>query len=780
VLKRRSNDRARRARARIVALPVLLVLGILVLVSALGELGQVISGPIGSAYLPLLMSPLGVPSATPTATATISITVPAITQTAMPTANPTDSGYPPVIIDGPWTELPADADPNVVLDTQTGALTLRTVMTDTVFLLEPDTSKSSAANTVRDMMPYDGRLYLGYGDLVGNAGPIDVVSYDPETGILLREMLQAPDEQIGNWSIGPRGRLYVSGEDARESWTFGNFYVKDGLGWEKRRTIFEGVHVARVVEAQGKLYAGYGDDGTSPVSYPHILVSDNGGVTWEYESIASGEIRFSAISDLAVVPHTDGMALYVLAYNDGWHVYRSFGQDWTELPNPGGGFIPTQLLTFGDHLLIRGNKAVGTVYALDGHGQMDVAYLRGKEPDFERFVARDGWLYTILRDEACMPSAAGYSLHRTQDLVAWEKVGCVSTSPGSTPKSIAFLCGRLYLGTGEEGAGLCAAVNAVESAEYVSAVFSVAPLADGAKLYSDVATPPATSIQFQVRTGRDGEDLHRLPFLGPDGSSSSYYEVSGTPLWGGHWGDTRLQYRGVLASQNPAVAPFLHKVVLDSGDASAERLSVEASPTTWTAGTTGIVTVTARSESGDLLPIAGMVALSAQASVSGEAQPMAPAQVRLVEGRGSAKVSLERMGSTLICARLGDIFGCSSEILVEPGPAAAIIVSTDLIPPRANWSETGAVGVPFDVSLEIRDRYGNRVIDYRGNVTCECWRAVPVADVVLPVYTFQAEDLGYRQFPGGAIIPHLGEWNIACYESRAPGIAGATTINMVP
>jgi hypothetical protein len=115
--------------------------------------------------------------------------------------------YGAVIIDGPWTNLPPGAGVGLALDKEWAALTLQSNMTSLAFVLQPDPDKTACPNGVWDLGTCNGRLYLGYGDLVNNRGPVDIVSYDPLSGILHREMLDIPEEQVGGWYITDAGNV---------------------------------------------------------------------------------------------------------------------------------------------------------------------------------------------------------------------------------------------------------------------------------------------------------------------------------------------------------------------------------------------------------------------------------------------------------------------------------------------------------------------------------------------------------------------------------------------
>jgi hypothetical protein len=412
-----------------------------------------------------------------------------------------------------------------------------------------------------------------------------------------------------------------------------------------------------------------------------------------------------------------------------------------------------------------------------------VTFLRGKELSWSRCAAHDGWLYCLegLRYDA--PSGPT-NLYRTRDLQTWETLGLVSLLPGARPASLAFARGRLYVGAtnsggSEEGPGLYAATNSTGEAEYTSPIFRLQEPLAGGSLFFEAVTPPQSSVRFQVRSAESAGELAQAPFVGPDGTQSTYYQTSGASLWAGHDGDTYVQYRALLASSNPTLAPFLRQVALAPQGGALGSFTIETgSPLPWRAGETRPITVTARFSDGRIMPIQGSVALSATDVTRGETVAVTPGEITLSDGIGTAEVALQRATDTQLCVSLAGVSSCSTSFIVQPGAAAAISVTSDLHEPSRNWSPVGKVGQPFTLTLTILDRYHNVVTDYVGTVQCQCRQWAPASAQLPAPYTFQVGDQGVRQFPSGVSIPSAGEWNLACFDASDPRIAGTQTVNI--
>jgi len=777
----------------------------------------------------------------------------------------------------------------MTLDAESDALILQSDMTNQVFVLLPSPVKSPRANGINDLTAFNGRLYIGYGDLDNNLGPVDIVSYDLRTGILRREMLNIPEEEVGGWWIAADGKLYVAGLDARENWTFGNFYMNDGFGWQKRRTIHWGAHVNRVIDFKGCLYAAYVTGGTIPVNYPFVLVSDNFGVSWLREKIAVDVVYDAFVTSIAPVLHTTGSFLYAIArleYSNGERVYkfyRSDGVTWepVAITDPEGKVNEPEILcVFGDKLLIAldvstGNDWKRVVLALDGRTQIEVVIPSASHP--LKFFQIDGeWLYCLV--DQGTPS---YQLYRTKDIKTWEPIGHISFPPGVEIGDMCFAGGRLYVGidlrmaieTGDsvklwfridapitnatvywdvdepedtqfkvqvsttsesfnldgpffgpdgtadtfytesgqvlnsihnghqnitvnlyqtpnekneikvrwvrlkngnnsytfavgEGQGLYAAANSTDSAEYNSPVFELdAPISSG-KLFFEGITPNQTTIRFTMRSAKTQKLLVSKPFVGPNGIRNTYYQTSGQPLWSGHDGDTYVQYRALLTSENPVLSPALRKVQLITRNI-LDHFDIELDTDTWRAGDFHTVKVVARAADNTLIPITGPVSISSTSDA-----PVEPGEVMLREGTGVVAVALKKATPTRLKVTLADVTSSSVEIEVQPAAAASIRLTTDLEPPTPNWAPVVKSGTEFSLTMSVEDRYRNIVTGYTGTV--ECWRWTFDPHELLYVHTFEPSDKGVHTFS----TKLTKDGNLVCFDKKEKQIAGSQVVKI--
>jgi len=484
-----------------------------------------------------------------------------------------------IIIDGPWDSLPDGSDAGIMLDPETAAITLASDPTDMVFITEPDSDRDVFTNNVYTLGSFEGRLYLGYGDIVNNQGPVDIVSYDPATGMLAREMEDVPENGLFKWHLGDNGVFYGAGWDSRESWAFGSFYSNDGMQWRKVRTIYRGLHVLEIVEFDGRLYAMFTSDSQQIVSYPFIIVSDNGGVTWQYERLEYESSRSTKILDLFEVPHASGTVLYAHAYVNPqergaeWRAYSYDGMSWQRMPLAGPNYSrgPRRILGFRDQLIISGyhHDAATDVYTYiayswDGQTLAEIPYLRGRCLDYGLFLEDDGWLYALLPPEGLYRLNASSPLVRTQDLQNWEELGNISLPGGAIPSAMHFLNGRLYIG------GLAAWREIVEGPDPLVSRLIQTPTApfSNATLTWDADVPEGAELYFRVQAGRTTAEQHFGAWLGPDGLNS-YFTTPGQALPYNHEGAKYFRVEIIRHMNDAGEMPFVRTVTVQSDNGLA-------------------------------------------------------------------------------------------------------------------------------------------------------------------------------------------------------------------
>jgi len=167
------------------------------------------------------------------------------------------------------------------------------------------------ARSVWDMQSYEGRIYFGCGDLRINRGPVPVWSFQNKSKeIQFKEEIVVDEEEVR--LIRAYGDvLLIPGSDAKESWDFGNIYLKRKGAWQKLRTIPHGLHVFDAAIFKGDIYVYITSEG-----YSAVLQSKDMALTWsDFLKEKQRESR-SALSGFGpVVPLKE--SLVVLGYFEG-------------------------------------------------------------------------------------------------------------------------------------------------------------------------------------------------------------------------------------------------------------------------------------------------------------------------------------------------------------------------------------------------------------------------------------------------------------------------------
>ncbi len=75
-------------------------------------------------------------------------------------------------------------------------------------------------------------------------------------------------------------------------------------------------------------------------------------------------------------------------------------------------------------------------------------------------------------------------------------------------------------------------------------------------------TPENTSIELQLRTAAKEASLAKQDFVGPDGTSGTYYTTSPSDIWSGHEGDRWIQYKVYFNITRVIESPSLKDVTI--------------------------------------------------------------------------------------------------------------------------------------------------------------------------------------------------------------------------
>jgi hypothetical protein len=101
------------------------------------------------------------------------------------------------------------------------------------------------------------------------------------------------------------------------------------------------------------------------------------------------------------------------------------------------------------------------------------------------------------------------------------------------------------------------------SGTFTSSILDSGQNSNFTTLLFSASTSGATTIKFQLRSGKTIDELNSRDFVGPDGSTSTYYLTSNTSIWSGHSGDRYIQYKAYLETTDTSQTPYLHDVTIN-------------------------------------------------------------------------------------------------------------------------------------------------------------------------------------------------------------------------
>ncbi len=311
-----------------------------------------------------------------------------------------------------------------------------------------------------NMEPYNGKLYVGYGDYDANTGPIKIAPYDPVTNTFILEWTSYT-EAIENFrTLG--GKLYAPSTDLKKTSVVGQsaLYVA-GLPWQNFYP-FGATHAYDMNTLNGSDLWVVGSKSTSAVAWR----STDGGLTWnvalslprkikgQFERFYfigsyNGKIYLQAYPDYQTskvfdgTTWTDGPNLLTWAW--GWRPILFAGKMIYSQEDHGSPFYPvitaTPTQASGSPSPTGGTPTGGGGPPVD-HGSPIFTF---DGTTVTQLSNNDVRIFTIDGNYFYGASQAGL-VYRTTDLINWESLGG-SLPAGEYAASIAILNDTLYMGT---------------------------------------------------------------------------------------------------------------------------------------------------------------------------------------------------------------------------------------------------------------------------------------------------------------------------------------------
>ena len=455
--------------------------------------------------------------------------------------------------------------------TQTPEVLLQTEYANPVLLFDPTEDQ-----TITCLAEFQGKLYVGSCTAPSGTDTGSVFIYDVEQDTFSKSFQVHEQGLIRLEVYGDK--LYIAGYDANNGgWDLGNIYVHDGTDWVEHRTVPRAVHAYGLAVFKDRIYVSadifdeglVGDNSQSKVPlYGRVVSSGDGGLTWKEEFRAAvprqnvgllatfkDQLLLNASGDLIVYkngtwkPLNPDRASYLyvlefqadeerlllgtpfgLCYYDGERTWRS--------------------PAFSETGQIRGITRFGTNWIFTNFYRGVYGHGPGGTHNYPRFEAVPAdvsrGMLTIVTQKGIEEDAQGQPITEGN-------YGTISLQ--ENPTCCLAHRGRIFIGSHPEGRVLVLPV--VKQGSLDSAAHRVDRAMTG-RLEWEAATPKGTSVKFQVKTAPTREGLAAATFAGPDDTDQSWYEQSGPELRLPQAGF--LQYRVVLATEDPARTPYLKRV----------------------------------------------------------------------------------------------------------------------------------------------------------------------------------------------------------------------------
>lgn len=460
-------------------------------------------------------------------------------------------------------------------DIQPGILTLENRMDDFRYLAQTAPWQGYWSMTV-----YHDSLFIAASDYPYDYDGAQVLTYDYVTNTV---NVEYEPYESGLHLIKTMGdTIYVPGPDSMDPWTTpGSIYLYDGHEWIEKATLPTAVHVNDVDIFGGRLYATTAHAQGELDGLGCVWMSEDHGDTFTrvLSLHPTSEDLFRRFFSLGHIGNTlfaqpDGNppeSNCVYATHDGinWTTYPVLNLPPESMANfvTWGADADTLLMAIVNRLYIWANGAWqprSMPFNLTRWGRglqvyKDRLYGGGLDDRIYRWLHGSQWEYVTT-----LPVNTD-SLH----------VGAMATHYG-----------RVFVSAWNSNQGFPGKLF-VSASQPIGHLFSLphdfgTSTMNGALSWDDVRPGEGNLAAFQLRSGATLAEMATSPFIGPDGTSASYYEQSGVPIANCHRGDRFFQYRVELRCPAGTWMPFLRSMTLglDSLDIGgvADQPSMPSAP----------------------------------------------------------------------------------------------------------------------------------------------------------------------------------------------------------
>jgi hypothetical protein len=311
-----------------------------------------------------------------------------------------------------------------------------------------DDMRDCQARSTHDLALYEGRIYIGYGDLVENRGPIQIWSFAPRASgpIDFTPEFTVDEESVDRFRTCG-GRLIVPGIDScdREinQWKLGNLYIKSAGAWRKLRTIPNAIHVNDVVEYEGRLFAAISSDNGGP-----LLLSEDDGQSWHPCSNVPHYITFDEMApiqgSLLLASSEDQVKAFLCTNGE---IRERFIPLLPDLQS-GERVHVAQLTPFGAGVVYTinswGNNPTSPLYYLDNLEQGAVCVEAFRNVCVRDIVARDGICHVLTAAHQKGEIDCRGEIYVSTNLREWTRQAAFTVP--AIPNALEVADGRYYVG----------------------------------------------------------------------------------------------------------------------------------------------------------------------------------------------------------------------------------------------------------------------------------------------------------------------------------------------
>ena len=451
-----------------------------------------------------------------------------------------------------WSNDQYSSLENVDANESPGELILLSDPSNMVFAFAPTNLEG-----IWDMEVYNGKLFIAACTTPVSINGGEIISFDYASNSYQWEYDVWEQGVIQMRSYN--GKLYIPGVDSQGSWEWGNIYIYDGSSWVRKETVPHGIHVFDLIFYKGDMYVTTGTDINNYSA--KVYKSTDEGNSWnEVFSVSSPGTGFRRFYMMGIYQDT----LYVqsdLNAPEGKVLFRYDGSNWTDIPFDSLAQSVGVLQEFNDNFyflngqfchIYNGNNWITVNLPFSGMVNASSTWKR---------IAKALGIYK----KTIFGGGEFGLLYSSEDGIDWQLESELG-NPAEEIESIEVYYGRLYVGTNDTtGTGKVYVSASVSNGNLVSLKHNFEyPLEAGMLNWNSLIPNENTTVKFQIRTADSETALDIIPFVGPDGTAQSFYEIPGQSLSSIHFGNNWMQYKVYLNTSDSTLTPILQEVSISA------------------------------------------------------------------------------------------------------------------------------------------------------------------------------------------------------------------------